>query len=106
MTEKVIKQVWRKAQVVSGYDPDVWRKDHAGAWIKCDAYGEQTIYGWEIDHRRPLAKHGSDDDSNLYPLHWKNNRAKGDDYPEFNTSITSSGNTNIEKALRWVININ
>ena len=43
MTEKVIKQVWRKAQVVSGYDPDVWRKDHAGAWIKCDAYGETNM---------------------------------------------------------------
>lgn len=104
MTEETIKQVWKKAKAISGYDSNIWRQDHAGAWIKFSEYGKRSTYGWEIDHRKPLAKNGSDDDSNLYPLQWENNRTKGDDYPRFNTSITSNGNTNIVKQLSWVIN--
>lgn len=103
MTKETIKQIWEKANAITGCNPDVWRQDHAGAWIKFDAYGKQSTFGWEIDHRKPLAKNGSDDYSNLYPLHWMNNRAKGDDYPKFSTSITSSGNTNIEKKRSWNI---
>ena len=57
-----------------------------GGKITLDEYGEQSTFGWEIDHRKPLAKNGSDDYSNLYSLHWMNNRAKGDDYPKFNMS--------------------
>ena len=98
-----IQNIWKKAQVVLGYDPNVWRKDFAGAWIRFNAYGETSLYGWEIDHRQPIAKGGEDEEYNLYPVQWQNNRTKGDDYPHFETSITSEGNINIEKQLEWVV---
>lgn len=43
-------------------------------------------YGWEIDHFRPLYDIG-----HLIPMHWQNNRAKGDCYPYWQTQISSDG---------------
>ena len=30
----MVLHVWEKASSVAGYDPDIWRKDFAGAWIR------------------------------------------------------------------------
>jgi len=30
----MVLHVREKASSVAGYDPDIWRKDFAGAWIK------------------------------------------------------------------------
>ncbi len=98
-----ILNIWEKAISVPGYDPDIWRKDFAGAWIRKDSYGMKTKYGWEVDHLRPLSKGGDNNEDNLIALHWQNNRTKGADYPNFNTSLTSDGNRNIEKIKKWQI---
>lgn len=75
--EKIV--AWSKAQIVPGYDPRIYRKDICGAWIQWGAYGDtNSPYGWEIDHIIPVSRGGSDADSNLQALHWKNNRSKGD----------------------------
>ncbi len=76
------KLVWNKGTPIKGYDPAVWRRDICRDAMKYSDHGDtNSKYGWEIDHIRPVSKGGPDDLSNLQPLHWKNNRSKGDNYP-------------------------
>lgn len=76
-----IAQVWIKASTRQGVDPKTTRFDCTGRQITYGEYGRLTQTGWEIDHIKPVAKGGSDDLSNLQPLQWQVNRAKGDQYP-------------------------
>lgn len=98
-----IEAVWKKAKVQLNNDPEDFRKDYAGAWIQKSEYGKKTIYGWEIDHEKPLAENGTYDLDNLQPLHWKNNNKKGDNYPGWETEVSSVGIKNIFKIQRWYV---
>ena len=100
-SDKELNEIWEKAEIVNKKSKDEWRKDYAGAWIRKSSYGKESDYGWEVDHAKPTSKGGSDNLSNLVPLHWKNNRAKGDDYPSFTTSISSKGDKNVQKEQSW-----
>lgn len=77
-TPELIEKVWQKGTPIPGRDSNFVRKDRCGAIIRRLSYGTLGECGWEIDHIIPLARHGSDDLTNLRPLHWKNNKAKGD----------------------------
>lgn len=81
-TEKV-RSVWEKARIVPGYDATLFRRDFCGAWIKLTEFGEGegSEHGWHIDHILPISLGGDDRVENLQPLHWINNRAKGDRFP-------------------------
>lgn len=47
--EKEIDAVWEKAAKQPNNNPDVFRKDYAGAWIRREDYGKRNMpYGWEI----------------------------------------------------------
>ena len=76
--DKLIEKVRDKAKEIRGRDPDVWRKDKEGNRIRHGSYGTQGEYGWEIDHKHPVAQGGSDSLKNLQPLHWEENREKSD----------------------------
>jgi len=93
-SEEIIQKVWEKATIVPNYDPNVWRKDHCGAWINRSSHNgkrENPVdYEWEIDHINP---NGGDDVSNLRPLQWKNNLAKGEG--RLTCAVTSDGNHNV-----------
>ena len=102
-TSDIIEAVWKRAIPQESNNPDVFRKDYAGAWIKKSEYGNQTEYGWEIDHLQPVSKGGDDSLGNLYPLHWKNNRSKGDSYPQWKSSVTSSGARNVDSEQSWKV---
>ena len=101
-SDYIINAVWQKAKTVEGYDPNIWRKDFANAWIRRDHYGVDSK-GWEIDHLCPSSNGGSDELSNLNALHWKNNNKKSDNYPLFQTIVSSQDNTNIEKLQTWEV---
>ncbi len=72
-----MQSVWEKGQIVSGNDPNVWKKDQCGAWIGRQFYGSRNSqYGWEIDHIDTNTDNNSL--SNLRPLQWENNASRQD----------------------------
>ena len=83
-------KVWSKGiPVPNDTSERRFRRDKCGALIKYEEYGKETTQGWEIDHIIPVSKGGTDDISNLQPLHWENNRFKADKYPEDNYCIVN-----------------
>lgn len=79
MTDEQLKlAVWAKGRVIPDYNADVWRWDSFGAVMKFSMYGNRNSdYGWEIDHIVRVADGGTDALSNLRPLNWRNNAARG-----------------------------
>lgn len=77
--QHILTAVWAKATMAPGYDMNVYRKDTCSALIAWGEYGNRdSQYGWEVDHIVPVTGGGSDQLSNLRPLHWKNNARKSD----------------------------
>ena len=89
-----VEQVWQKGTIVGGYEQTKYRKDQCGAWITRSEFGNRnSIYGWEVDHITPLSQNGSDQLSNLRPLHWQNNVRR----EELNgqCAVTAQGERNV-----------
>lgn len=101
---ELIEQVWSNATQVEGRNPDLWRKDFAGAWIRRDQFGVSSKFGWVVDHIKPKSKGGDDMINNLQALHWRNNVSKGNQYLEVQTCITSDGDDNIYMIKKWRLN--
>ncbi len=104
-TDKKIQAIWDKAIIqetiivegqTKNVDTNHYRQDACNAWIDKTQYGKENDLGWEIDHILPVAKDGTDNTINLRPMHWKNNRSKGDDFPDYTAVLTSDNNRNKE----------
>jgi hypothetical protein len=78
---EVVDAVWEKGHRIRGKDPKLYQRDDCGNLIYKPSYGSETAMGWEIDHRKPLAKGGTDHGNNLRPLQSAVNAEKGDTYP-------------------------
>lgn len=80
-TQKQIQQVWEKGDVIPGKDPDRYRIDAYGNEIFRNSYGKDSPMGWQVDHKHPVSKGGSDQIRNLQPLQSAENKRKGNKYP-------------------------
>lgn len=80
-SKKVIQQVWDKGSIIPGKNPDVYRKDAYGNTLYYSSYGKHTAMGWQIDHKHPVSKGGSDSLRNLQPMQSHENLYKRDKYP-------------------------
>ena len=69
---------WDRAKSVRGRNPDAWRRDEEGNLIRHGSYGNEGQYGWEVGHRNPVSKGGTDNPRNLRALQWEANREKAD----------------------------
>lgn len=84
-----VRAIWEKARIIAGQDPAVVRSDSCNAPIKWSEYGHQTAFGWEVDHDQPVSLGGSDQLSNLQPLHWRNNQGKSNNWPHWSCSVSA-----------------
>lgn len=78
MNQKIKDQVWQEGSEVHGWNSKIRRRDAFGNEIHYKQYGKDSPNGWDIDHKIPKSKGGSDDISNLRPLHQEANRKKAD----------------------------
>lgn len=80
-TKKQIEHAWDNAKKIRGENPDVWRKDKHGNVIRYASYGTNGDYAWEVDHKNPVSKGGTEHLRNIQALHKEENREKSDKYP-------------------------
>lgn len=80
-TKKQQQVAWNNANRIKGKNPDVYRQDAYGNTIYKSSYGKKSDMGWEVDHKHPVSKGGTDCDKNLHAVQWEENRIKSDKYP-------------------------
>lgn len=103
--KETIQKVWEKGRTVEGFDPNIIRKDFCNAWIMRNEYANcDSVFGWEIDHVYPESLGGDDNILNLRPMQWENNRAKGDDFPNYKVVVQAEGNSNIHIDSQYTVN--
>lgn len=78
VTKKDKNAAWDWATTIRGRNPETWRRDELGNKMRQGSYGTQGKYGWEIDHRNPGSKGGTDSGRNLRALNTEANRKKSD----------------------------
>lgn len=78
VTKKDRDAAWDRAATIRRKNPDTWRRDELGNSMRRGSYGTQGKFGWEIDHRNPRSRDGTDSGRNLRALNWEANRRKAD----------------------------
>ena len=67
---ETVQGVWEKARATNDQDPDEWRKDECGAWIKFDQYVHNASeYGCKIEIVKSVDQQELD---NLRPFQHEN----------------------------------
>ena len=71
----------RGIKLIRGKNPNLWRRDQYGNPIYKPAYGKAGEQGWQVDHKHPISKGGTDNLRNLQAVQTVENRQKGAKYP-------------------------
>lgn len=107
-TPQQIEEVWNKGEIIDDYNPQLYRKDYAGALMFRNNFinnvklnDDPKSYNWTIIHQRPLFHGGTSDISNLQPMNNTNAITKGNNYPRWKTAITFNGKQNFLKQKSW-----
>lgn len=78
VSKKDREAAWNRASKIRGKNPETWRRDELGNPMRHGSYGTDGEFGWEIDHRNPQSKGGTDHGRNLRALNTDANREKRD----------------------------
>lgn len=79
LSAALIDRVWENARAMPDFDPDEWRQDQCGAWIRRDQYNQpSTDFGWRI--LDVVADHPGDTDT-LRAFHFGNSFDVAQDRP-------------------------
>ncbi len=62
--EAIKKDAWSRGRIIEGIDPDLFRKDDYGNWLKYDEFLEEKAMGWDIERRYSPVITGSE----FYPV--------------------------------------
>lgn len=107
-TLQQIEEVWNKGEIIDDYNPQLYRKDYAGALMFRNSFinniklnDDPKSYNWTIVYQQPLAYGGTSDISNLQPMNNINAITKANNYPHWKTAITFDGKQNILKQKSW-----
>lgn len=107
-TSQQIEEVWNKGEIIENYNPQLYRKDYAGALMFKNSFinnvklnDDSKNLNWTIIHQCPLSHGGTSDISNLQPMNNINAIAKGNNYPRWKTATTFNGKQNILKQKKW-----
>ena len=75
------RAVFNKGRFIPEKDPREWRKCRiTGKPIRFSHHGKKTEFGWDMDHKIPVARNGSDYLCNLIPVLLSVNRSQGASY--------------------------
>eukprot|EP00639_Heterosigma_akashiwo_P001073 CAMPEP_0194588456 /NCGR_PEP_ID=MMETSP0292-20121207/19794_1 /TAXON_ID=39354 /ORGANISM="Heterosigma akashiwo, Strain CCMP2393" /LENGTH=139 /DNA_ID=CAMNT_0039444969 /DNA_START=8 /DNA_END=427 /DNA_ORIENTATION=+ len=74
------EHIWNSASTVRGKDPNLYRRDVKGNVMYKPSYGKTSAMAWEADHKKPLAKGGTNHTRNFQALNTTENRKKGANY--------------------------
>lgn len=71
-----LDKIWGKGTKVRGKSAHLYRRDEEGRVLYKHSYGKASSMGWEVHHKKPRSKGGTDSIRNLIPLHWRSHRGK------------------------------
>lgn len=107
-TDQQIEDVWNKGEIISNFNPSLYRKDYAGALMYRNSFlnhvrlnDDVKSFNWTIVHQKPLTIGGTNDIGNLVPLNNTNAISKNNNYPKWKTTVFYNGKENIFKEKSW-----